>query len=159
MHLVDNRNAATLVVIAAALFAAAFIGPFMSVAQPTGTRTFSLLGGIAALVKDGKITLGVVLFTFSVVFPLAKLGLILASTSRLVAASARARRWMHAVAERTARFSLVDVVVIALLIIVFKVEGLAEVQARWGTFCFLAAALTSMVAGLVVDVHAMENHP
>ncbi len=157
MRLVDNRNAATLVVVAGVLFAAAFVGPFMSVTRPDGGRTFSLLGGIGALADEGKHVLAGLLLLFSVAFPLAKLVLILAGTSRLVAASPAARRWMHAVAERTARFSLVDVVVVALLILVFKVEGLATVEARWGTFCFLAAALVSMAAGLCVDVGALED--
>lgn len=158
MRIVDNRNAGTLAVMAGALFVAAFAGPFMSVIRLGSPQPFSLLGGIAALAKDGKLVLAGVIFIFSVIFPVAKLGLILVCTSRLVAASPRARRWMHAAAERTARFSLVDVVVIALLIIVFKVEGLAEVQPRWGAFCFLGAALMSMAAGLCVDVHAMENN-
>lgn len=158
MHLVDNRNAATLAVLAGAIFIPAMLGPFMNVTRLGQGETYSLLGGIAALAERGKLVLAGVVFVFSVIFPLTKLALILLATSRLVAANARTRRVMHAVAERTAKYSLVDVVVIALLIVVIKVEGLAEVEARWGTFCFLAAALVSMAAGLCVDVKAMEAH-
>lgn len=157
LRLVDNRNAATLAVIAAVLFGLALVGPFMTVERLGRAQTYSLVGGIAAMARDGKPALAAVVFVFSIIFPLAKLGLVLASTSRLVAVTARTRRLMHAIAERTARYSLVDVVVIALLIIILKVDELVQVQARWGTFSFLAAALVAMAAGLCVDVGSMEQ--
>lgn len=152
---VDNRNAAMLAVAAAVLFGLGYVGPFMTITKLGLVQTYSLVGGIAALAADGKAVLAGVVFVFSVVLPVAKLGLLLVSTSRLVAVSGAARRWMHAVAERTARFSMVDVVVVALLIVVVKMEGLAEVHPGWGTACFMAGALVSMAAGLCVDVEAV----
>ena len=153
---VSNRNAATLAVTAFVLLIAGLVGPFMNVAKLGDQDRFSLLAGVARLVDDGHFALGAVIFLFSVVFPLAKLSLILAATSSLAPLSHAARHRLHHLAELTAKYSLLDVVVIALLIVVLKVDGLAEVKPGWGTFSFLAAALTSMLAGLSVDAKQWE---
>ena len=156
-RLVSNRNAATLAVTALLLLILGLLGPFMDVTKLGDRDRFSLLAGIVRMVDDGHFMLGAVIFVFSAVFPLAKLSLILAATSSLAPLSPLARRRLHHLAELTAKYSLLDVVVIALLIVVLKVDGLAEVKPGWGTFCFLAAALTSMSAGLCVDAKQWEH--
>jgi paraquat-inducible protein A len=158
-RLINNRNAATLAITALLLLIFGLLGPFMDVSKLGNQDRFSLLAGIARLVEDGHFALGAVIFLFSAVFPLAKLSLILAATSSLAPLSQRARHRLHHVAELTAKYSLLDVVVIALLIVILKVDGVAEVKPGWGTFSFLAAALTSMLAGLCVDAKQWEHDP
>jgi paraquat-inducible protein A len=130
--------------------------PFMSMSQFGVEREFSLIGGIVELARRGHGFLGALLFAFSVVFPIAKLAFILAATSSLVRMSMRARRKLRAVAMATGKYSLLDVLVIAVMIVLIKFDGLVTVEARAGTIVFCVAILLSILAGLCVDLGPSE---
>jgi len=67
---------------------------------------------------------------FSVVFPIVKLVILLAATSSLVSMSDIARRRMHTIAMVTGKYSLLDLVVVAVMIVMVKFGQMAEVHAR-----------------------------
>jgi paraquat-inducible protein A len=147
----SNAAAAVLCVLALVVLVPAYFLPFVSI-EKLGTRNvFSLLGGIGELFERGNAFLGVVLLLFSVVFPLAKLAAILAATSRLVGLSARVRRGLHHLASVTGKYSLLDILVVALMIVLVKFKNLAEVEARAGTVLFCLAIFLSIAAGMCVD--------
>jgi paraquat-inducible protein A len=88
---------------------------------------------------------------FSVVFPIVKLVMLLAATSSLVSMSDRARQRMHMIAMVTGKYSLLDLLVVAVMIVMVKFGTLAEVHARAGTILFGVAVLLSIAAGLCVN--------
>ncbi len=105
---------------------------------------FSLFRGVLQLADGGAWLLAVVVFGFSVVFPVAKL------TVFWIAAIDSPKHPGFKAAVRTAhvlgKFSMVDVFVIALLVIAIKgLPGNTQVQLQWGFWCFCAAIVMSLI--------------
>jgi paraquat-inducible protein A len=148
----DNRLAAVLALLAAITLASSLFFPFIAITQLNDTHAYSLLGGIRELFDRGNIFLGALLLTFSVIFPFAKLLSILFATSRLVQISAKARHRLHTLASVTGRYSLLDILVIAIMIVVIRFDGLVEAHARPGTYLFALAVFLSIGSGLCVNL-------
>jgi paraquat-inducible protein A len=155
----DNRHAAVLAFLAILVLTGGILTPFMSIQQINVTKTFSLLGGIRELFDRGNKFLGGILLIFSVVFPYAKLAAILVATSRLVNLSDRARRRLHDIAVFTGRYSLLDILVVAIMIVVIKFDGLVEVKALPGTILFAIAVFLSIIAGFCVNLTSARTPP
>jgi len=124
------------------------MGPVEDLARWLGLvdqpRTYSVATGILQLLRGGNVAIGLVLLFFSILFPLAKLVLLraaLADARRGVAAG-RA----HDLVARLGRYSMADVFVLALLVVVSKsFPGGTTVEVRWGAFAFAGAALLSLI--------------
>jgi paraquat-inducible protein A len=154
-----NANAATLALLALLTLSAAFVLPFISMSALGQVRTVSLLDGIRELFRDGHLLLGAVLLIFSVLFPIAKLGTILVATSALMPLRPGVRSRLCTLAAAAGKYSLLDVLVIAVLIVVLKFGGLAEAHPRVGTILFCVAVLLSMAAGACTDFRHLEEEP
>ena len=153
----DNRLAALLSFAAAAALAIGILLPFVSIRNEiAGHKTYSMLGGILELFQRGNLLMGTILLVFSIVFPCAKLLTLLIATSRLVPISAEARHRLHVAAALTGRYSMLDLLVIAVMIIVLKFDGLVDVRAEPGTVMFSVAVFLSIVAGFCTNLD--EKH-
>lgn len=148
----DNRVAAVLCVVAIGVLAVAIVMPFIAMNQFGQDRVFSLVGGIRELSDRGQTVIAVVLFMFSLIFPFAKLIAILIATSSIVPLSVRARKRLHFVAAFTGKYSLLDILVVAIVIVLIKFQGMAEARALPGTTLFCVAILLSILAGFAVDL-------
>jgi paraquat-inducible protein A len=146
----SNKNAATLAVLAELVLAVAVLLPFMSVVKLGQAETYSLVGGVAALWRQGEVGLAMVIGGFSLVFPLVKNLLLVAATTTLVPLAVTTRRRLHAFTGHTARLSMLDVFVVAILVVVVKLGDAARVEVRSGTFLFCVAIALSMAASLCV---------
>lgn len=124
--------------------------PFISVSEFGVAREYSLPGGIRDLYQRGHLLLAGILLVFSVLFPYAKLLALLAATSALVPLTPLTRRRLHRLATLTARYSLLDILVVAIMIIVIKFDDVLEARALGGTVAFCAAILLSVLAGMCV---------
>ena len=154
----DNRIAAVTAFFGLFVLTAGILLPFMSLSQLGHENIFSMIGGIQELYRRGNAMLATILLVFSVIFPYAKLAAILAATSRLVPISTKVRKALHTAAKATGRYSLLDIVVVAIMIVVIKFDGLAEATARAGTYFFAAAVLLSILAGLCVKLDEGKGH-
>ena len=132
----NNRNAAVLALFALVALTAGILFPFISMSQLGEERIFSLLGGIRELFDRDHLFLACILLIFSVIFPYAKLIALLIATSRLTYLSDRARHRLHKIAQFTGRYSLLDILVVAIIIVVVKFQDLAEARALPGTYLF-----------------------
>jgi paraquat-inducible protein A len=150
-HLRHNGLAAVLAVLALIVLIAGMVMPFIVMTKLGTTREYSLVGGILELFHSGNTFIGVVLLTFSVIFPIVKLIMLLAATSSLVGISDQTRRRLHKIAVVTGKYSLLDLLVVAVMIVLVKFGEFAEVRARPGTVLFCIAVLMSIVAGLCVN--------
>jgi paraquat-inducible protein A len=146
----SNKNAATLAVLSELVLAVAVLLPFMSVVKLGQAETYSLVGGVAALWRQGEVGLALLIGGFSLVFPLMKNLLLVAATTTIVPLSTAARRRLHAFTAHTARMSMLDVFVVAILVVVVKLGDAAAVEVRSGTFLFVLAIALSMAASLLV---------
>lgn len=134
-----------------------FAQPFMTMEKLGQRNTFSLVGGVMELFDRGNVVLAAVLLIFSVIFPIAKVVALLLATSSLVPLSGRARHLLHKAADLTGKYSMLDVLVIAVIIVLVKFQGLAKVEAHAGTIWFCSAVLLSLLSGLFVKTHAAET--
>jgi len=157
INLKHNGLAAVLCVLALIVLTVAVVLPFVSITKLGDQRVFSLIGGITELFRGGQVFIGVVLFIFSVIFPYAKLVALLVATSSLVALSPTARKRLHHLAVITGKYSLLDILVVALMIILVKFRNLAEVRAMPATVLFCVAIFLSIAAGFCVDLDAVEE--
>jgi paraquat-inducible protein A len=148
----DNRIAAVVATIALITLAVALTMPFMDMTTLGRRREFSLVGGIAQLFDDGHFTIGAILLVFSVLFPIAKLIALLIATSKLANVSLRTRKILHKAADLTGKYSILDVLVVAVLIVLIKFRNIAEVHPRAGVTVFCAAVVLSIIAGLSVSL-------
>jgi hypothetical protein len=103
-------------------------------------KTYSVATGILRLLGGKNVPIGLVLLLFSVLFPIAKLVILRAA----IADGAAGR--VHDLVGRFGRYSMADVFVLALVVVVSKsFPGGTTVEVRWGAFAFAAAALLSLV--------------
>jgi hypothetical protein len=110
-------------------------------------KTYSVATGILQLLSAGSVAVGIVLLLFSALFPVAKLVVLRAALAD--ACRGRPAGRAHDLAARFGRYSMADVFVLALVVVVSKsFPGGTTVDIRWGAFAFAGAALLSLVLGV-----------
>ncbi len=106
--------------------------------------SFSLFSGITHMAHEGNWMLAILVFSFSILFPITKL-----SVYWIAAIDSPEHGAFHKVmkvASLLGKFSMVDVFVIALLVVAIKgLPGNTQVQVQWGFWCFCTAILVSLV--------------
>lgn len=152
----SNRLAAVLAVLALLCLGVGLSTPFMTM-DKLGTRnTFSLVGGVIELFERGNVVIGAVLLVFSVIFPIVKLLALLAATSSHAPLTTQWRKVLHKAADLTGKYSMLDVMVIAVIIVLVKFKDLAHVEAHGGVVWFCAAVVLSLLAGLCAKIPGEE---
>lgn len=158
-----------LILIAAALLGLGLIAPCMTIRpafgefdtwvrllNPDYTRptTYSVLTGIVAMMHGGNRGLGMLLFAFSCLFPTAKLATLAYSTQQL-ADRRKPGPWLT-LAHHTGKFSMLDVMVLAMLIVAVKgLPGGSRVTLGWGVWAFAGSVVLSLVVSILL--HTMEK--
>ena len=147
----DNANAVTFAILGIIALIPGIYGPFMTVVTMGDEQTYSIYGILDSLLSGGQWFLFCVIIIFSVVFPFTKLAFLVIVTTRVCNLSKENCRRFFSIVEKSARFSMLDVMVLALLVVVLKVEGVAHVEIAWGTICFFLSVILSILAGFLVD--------
>lgn len=147
---VSSLTLAALLAAATALFIAGIFLPVITVKQFFIFKdTFSILGGIEALWREKHRLLAVIVFVFSIVFPAVKLSLLTYLWTQdardpMRKGIARALGWMG-------KWSMLDVFVIAVTIVIAKLSGFADAKARIGIYLFGASVLLTMIAAWRIE--------
>lgn len=113
-------------------------------------QTFSVVSGIATLLKEHEFGIGCLLMVFSVAFPVLKLALVFIILNHerrdhapLVHCLAHAGKW-----------SMLDVLVVAIMVLCFKTfPGGTRIEMNWGAYAFAASVLLSMLAVFCLKRH------
>jgi paraquat-inducible protein A len=113
-----------------------------------GPSTYSLLGGILAILRHDNVGLGLLLLTFSCVFPTLKL-MLMAWANESLAAGRPAGRTFR-LAHHSGKFSMLDVMVLALLVIAIKGLPGSRVRIEWGVAAFAGSVVLSLVISLLL---------
>lgn len=109
---------------------------------------YSVVTGVAGLFDEGELLLGFVILLFSIVFPIAKLGLLAAVWWGSF--THEQRFGVLRLLERVGRWSMLDVFAVAILVVAGKLGAVADVEARAGIYLFAAAILLSFLATALV---------
>lgn len=112
--------------------------------------TYSLLGGILSLIELGHIGIGLVLLAFTCFFPTLKLMLMAWATETLAGGRPAGRLLLFA--HHAGKFSMLDVLVLAMLILAIKgMPGSSELRLEWGIWAFAASVILSLLASLLLS--------
>lgn len=110
----------------------------------------SVVGGIITLFHEGEFFLFTILTLFTLVFPCVKLGLLTVIWLEREHDLARVRR-LHGWVETAGRWSMLDVFVVAILIVVMKSASLADLQVGIGLYLFTFSVIATQVASASID--------
>jgi paraquat-inducible protein A len=113
---------------------------------------------VVQLLWDHKLyPLVVLVVGFSILFPPIKL--ILASVSLVAPMTSVGRERMLSVLGHLGRWSLLDVFVSLLILLVLSDQGFVGVQVHFGLYCFLGAIILSMTAGVILHEMCRRSVP
>jgi paraquat-inducible protein A len=114
--------------------------------------TYSVWTGVVELWRQNELALAGILFFFSIVFPFAKLaGLTVIWFLRLPKEQLnRLLHWLGILGK----WSMLDVFVVAILIVLVKIGPLVKVEPRVGIYVFSAAIAASMATTMYIETLA-----
>lgn len=143
------------------LLAAALLAYAVGVTSPILTlerfviarHSYSILGGLAELWRGGHWPVLLVIATFSLVLPLAKILLLAGAWVAPAPERSGALRWL----EGLGRWAMLDVFVVAVLVASVQLGVLAEVELRAGLYAFAACVLLSMAAARITGALAQRG--
>lgn len=140
-----RRGTGLLLVVASVLLALGTTLPILRVDRLVFfSRDASLFGIAWDLVTEGEVLLGIVVFVFSIAFPAVKIGLL-----AQLAAEVGPHHWVRrnlGFVEALGRWSMMDVLVVALLVFSVKSGGLATATTQPALYCFAGSVLATMLA-------------
>lgn len=142
------------------LLAAAFLYipanalPIMHRSTALGDYDNTILNGVLELWQDGAWDLAVIVFTASIVVPLAKIIAILAlllSVHRRYRTHLPERARLYRIVEFIGQWSMLDIFVVALLVALVHFRALAEISAGPGAIAFGGVVVLTMLASQSFD--------
>lgn len=116
-------------------------------------ETYSILGGILAMADRGDFLLAVFVFTVSVAFPISKIVLGIVALRRLRHPNAKLARTMKRLSALS-RWSMADVLVLALLVIILNGQVLTTADIHSGVALFAMGVVASAVGLALVERRA-----
>jgi len=105
--------------------------------------TFSVVSGIQSLYEEKHYVLACIIFFFSLVFPIFKLVVLCRIWFTRLGDQKRKSylNWLGILGK----WSMLDVFVVAVMIVVTKISGLAKAEARLGIYFFAVSILLAMI--------------
>lgn len=134
-------------------FPAIFL-PILEIEKLGHHHTSSLLGGTFDLLWHGNVFVGLIVFVFSIVLPLVKL-IALLELSYIGITHRRHRAWTYRLVEWTGRWSMMDVLLLALLVTLIKLGELVSFHLGPAVVAFVMCVVMSLIASLMFDPHAI----
>ena len=138
------------------LFPAAVSLPILEIEKLGHRTTSSILGGIVELFLSGSWFIGGVILLFSIVLPLTKL-VTLFELCWLRWFERHHRAWAYRLIEFSGRWSMMDVMLLAFLVMLVKLSGLVEFHIGPAAVAFSLCVAMSMIASMSFDPHSIWN--
>lgn len=119
-------------------------------------NTVSLLSGIQALWQEQEWGLAILLISFSVVFPVLKILLLLMIWNLETTDSPAHQRHLHWL-EMYSKWSMLDVFVVALVVVSVKLGMMAEARVEPGIYAFAASVIITMLVSSWIGRHTKRG--
>jgi paraquat-inducible protein A len=143
------QRASAFLLSACILLVPANVLPVLISATPFKSESDTIIGGIQLLLSSKAWPLAILVFFASIVVPFSKIGLLLwlivASRFKLTVGPME-RAKIYRLLEFFGRWSMLDVYVVAILVALVQIPGLASVQAGPGALAFAAVVILTMLA-------------
>ena len=128
--------------------------PILEIEKLGHHHATSLLGGTVDLLLHGSWFVGVIVLLFSIVLPLVKL-IALLELSWIGLTHRQHRAWTYRLVELAGRWSMMDVLLLALLVTMVKLGDLVSFRLGPAVLAFVLCVVMSMVASIMFDPHAI----
>ena len=122
------------------------------------TEAVSLSGLVARLWSDGDLALAAVVGLFSILLPTLKIVVLAAEATGLsqgIGAAANAR--LHWLLTHMSRWSMMDVMLVALAVFAVKTSGLGDAVTQPGLWCYAASAMISGLLPVLAEKYWVEK--
>jgi paraquat-inducible protein A len=132
--------------------------PIMYTSSLFGAQTDTIMSGVVYLWISGSWPLAIVVFVASVMIPMLKiiaLVVLNASVQRRSTWAPHQRSKLYRIVELVGRWSMLDIYVIALLVALVQLKGLATIQAGPAALAFAAVVVLTMVAAMSFEPRAI----
>jgi len=136
------------------LFWPAILLPILRIEQLGHRHESSILTGTLELIREGNWFVGGIVLLFSIVFPLLKI-LLLLELSLLGLLHRRHKATTYRLMEQLGKWSMMDVMLLAFLVMLVKLGSLVEFQLGPAVWAFALCVAMNMVASLSFDAHAI----
>lgn len=143
-----------LMIAALVLYVPANVLPVMYTSMLGAGAESTILGGVVEFWHEGAWDIAAIIFIASVVVPCAKflvMGLLLVSVQRGSAAAQRPRAVMYRMVETIGYWSMLDVVVVALVCALVHFGALGTAEPRLGIVFFGLTVVLTMLAAMSFD--------
>jgi len=133
-----------LLIVAGILLAIGLIAPIITFKKFIFIQnTFSILTACWNLLKQGQIFLFAVIALFSIILPIFKLAFLFQLTLTKKTANTGTRKLLQLI-HRFGKWSMLDVFVIAILVVVLKLGAIGDVEKHIGLYAYAGAAILIM---------------
>lgn len=136
------------------LYIPANLYPIMHTTLLGSDEPSTILGGVVILWQHGSYPIALVVFIASIVVPLAKMLALLwlvISTQMGQQHRIEERIWMYRMTELIGRWSMIDVFVVAVLVALVQLGGLASIQPGIAATAFAGVVILTMLSALSFD--------
>ena len=110
-------------------------------------NTFSIYSGLVTLFNEAEYLLFLIIFFFTILFPLVKIVLLFLIHYRQSWSEERRTKILHYLGL-ISKWSMLDVFIVAMLVVIVRLGITGRVDARWGIYMFAAAVILSTLATL-----------
>ncbi len=138
-----------LLIAAALLYIPANVLPVMSVTTFGQGEPDTILSGVVALIEAGMWPIAALVFFASITVPVLKLiglVLLLVSVQRGWLARARDRTLLYRIIEQVGRWSMIDVFMISILVVLVDLGEIARIEPGPGAVAFASVVILTMLA-------------
>jgi len=136
------------------LFPAAVFLPILEIEKLGHRYASSIVGGIVELYAQGSWFVATIILLFSIVLPVFKL-LTLLELCWLRWLEHHHRAWAYRILEFSGRWSMLDVMLLAFLVMLVKLAGLVEFHVGPAVVAFALCVAMNMIASMVFDPHSI----
>lgn len=151
-----------LIIVSLALLLTGFVSPMLTLTKLVFFQhSLSILTGVMELLNNGQFILFAIIFFFSVMLPLLKVYVLFRITASGMSDPRSMQRYLHLMHEY-GRWSMLDVMVVAVLIVTVKLGAIASIEIHYGLYVFATSVLmimfiTSRVVKLTTPVVVVEH--
>jgi paraquat-inducible protein A len=134
------------------------IYPIMSTTLLGETTSSTILSGVVLFVEHGSYFVAFVIFTASVLIPLAKIIIILwlcYTTSRQSRLSKAELTRLYRATEFIGKWSMIDIFVVAILVALVQVSGIMAIEPGLAARAFAGVVILTMISAHQFDVRLM----
>lgn len=108
-------------------------------------NTFSIHSGLVSLIKEGEYILFLIIFVFTILFPIVKILLLFLIHYFRFWPQEKKIRLLHYL-SLVSKWSMLDVFIVALLVVIVRLGITGRVEVRWGIYVFATSVILSSIA-------------